>query len=150
MGIFSLVFDVADRSYLPSIVQSDKLLEANSRLSVTGSLSEVGGPALAGLLVQIISAPFTLVLDVVSFLWSAFWLGLIRTPESSPVPKKDRKRQTCGEKHVRAFDPLAQYHPPHARRGSLTAELLRLVLRHSLRLFCRARIGVEQRCGGLD
>jgi Na+/melibiose symporter-like transporter len=88
MGIFSLVFDVADRSYLPSIVQSDKLLEANSRLSITGSLSEVGGPALAGLLVQIISAPFTLALDVLSFLWSAFWLGLIRTPESPLSPEE--------------------------------------------------------------
>ncbi|MEP6775685.1 MAG: MFS transporter, partial [Chloroflexota bacterium] len=38
MGIFTLVFDVADRSYLPSIVQHDQLLEANSRLSITGSL----------------------------------------------------------------------------------------------------------------
>lgn len=88
MAIFSLVFDVADRSYLPSIVQRDQLLEANSRLSITGSLSEVGGPALAGLLVQIISAPFTLALDVLSFLWSALWLGLIRTPETSPAPEE--------------------------------------------------------------
>ena len=86
MGIFTLVFDVADRSYLPSIVQHDQLLEANSRLGITGSLSEVGGPALAGLLVQIISAPFTLALDVLSFLWSAFWLGLIRAPEPLPTP----------------------------------------------------------------
>jgi Na+/melibiose symporter-like transporter len=91
MGIFTLVFDVADRSFLPSIVRHDQLLEANSRLSITGSLSEVGGPALAGLLVQIISAPFTLALDVLSFLWSAFWLGLIRTPESAPVPEEGQK-----------------------------------------------------------
>jgi MFS family permease len=60
-------------------------------LSITGSLSEVGGPALAGLLVQIISAPFTLALDVLSFLWSAFWLGLIRTPESSLSPEEGQE-----------------------------------------------------------
>jgi Na+/melibiose symporter-like transporter len=91
MGIFSLVFDVADRSYLPSIVQREQLLEANSRLSITGSLSEVGGPALAGIQVQIISAPFTLALDVLSFLWSALWLGLIRTPKSSPTPDEGQE-----------------------------------------------------------
>jgi Na+/melibiose symporter-like transporter len=80
-GIFTLLFDVADRSYLPGIVPRDKLMEANSRLGLTGSLSEVGGPAVAGLLVQVFTAPMMFVLDSVSFLWSAFWLGLIRTPE---------------------------------------------------------------------
>jgi predicted MFS family arabinose efflux permease len=83
----TLIFDVADRSYLPSIVPRDKLMEANSRLGLTGSLSEVGGPAFTGLLVQVISAPLVLVLDVVSFLWSAIWLGMIRTPESRHAPE---------------------------------------------------------------
>lgn len=80
-GILTLAFDVADRSYLPGIVPKASLMEANSRLSLTGSLSEVGGPAFVGLLVRFISAPFILVLDVLSFLWSSVWLFLIRTPE---------------------------------------------------------------------
>jgi Na+/melibiose symporter-like transporter len=87
-GIFTLLFDVADRSYLPGIVPRDKLMEANSRLGLTGSLSEVGGPAVAGLLVQVFTAPMMFVLDSVSFLWSAFWLGLIRTPEKRPTPEE--------------------------------------------------------------
>ncbi len=84
-AILTLVFNVADRSYLPSIVPREQIMEANSRLSLTGSLSEVGGPAFVGLLVQVISAPFTMLFDVVSFLWSAFWLALIRTPEVPPM-----------------------------------------------------------------
>lgn len=83
-GILTLVFDVADRSYLPAILPREQLIEANSRLSLTGSLSEVGGPGFVGLLVQIVSAPFILVLDVISFLWSALWLSRIRTPEAPP------------------------------------------------------------------
>jgi hypothetical protein len=84
-AILNLIFNVADRSYLPTIVPRDRLMLANSRLSLTGSLSEVGGPGFVGLLVQVISAPFTMILDVISFLWSAFWLARIRTTESRPV-----------------------------------------------------------------
>jgi MFS family permease len=87
-GILTLLFDVADRSYLPSILPRDQLMEGNSRLSLTSSLSEVGGPAFVGFLVQIISAPIILVLDVISFLWSALWLRQIRTPEHPHTPEE--------------------------------------------------------------
>lgn len=87
-GILTLLFDVADRSYLPAILPHDQLMEANSRLSLTSSLSEVGGPGFVGLLVQIVSAPFILVLDVFSFLWSALWLSRIRTPEQPSTPEE--------------------------------------------------------------
>ncbi|MEO5951348.1 MAG: MFS transporter, partial [Chloroflexia bacterium] len=75
----------------PAILPREQLMEANSRLSLTGSLSEVGGPGFVGLLVQIISAPFILVLDVISFLWSALWLSRIRTPELPNAAEEDHE-----------------------------------------------------------
>jgi MFS family permease len=89
-GVLTLFFDVADRSYLPTVVRRDQIVEANSRLSATGSLAEVGGPALSGALVQLITAPVAIALDAVSFLWSALCIGLIRTPEARHIPEAQR------------------------------------------------------------
>jgi MFS family permease len=87
MGILTLFFDVADRAYLPTLVRRDQIMEANSKLSATGSLAEIGGPALAGVLVQVLTAPIAIAFDAVSFLWSAVWLGLIKKPEQRHIPE---------------------------------------------------------------
>jgi len=87
MGILSLIFDVADRAYLPGLVRRDQIIEANSKLSATGSLAEVGGPAIAGVLVQALTAPIAIAFDALSFLWSAGCLGLIRKPETRHIPE---------------------------------------------------------------
>lgn len=87
MGILTLFFDVADRSYLPTLVRRDQIMEANSKLSTTGSLAEVGGPALGGALVQLLTAPIAMAFDALSFLWSALLISLIRKPEERHTPE---------------------------------------------------------------
>jgi predicted MFS family arabinose efflux permease len=74
----TIFFEVAYRAFLPSLVERDQLLEGNSKLATTESLAEIGGPPLAGLLVQLISAPLAIFFDAVSFLFSAISLALIR------------------------------------------------------------------------
>ena len=91
MGILTLFFDVADRAYLPTLVRRDQIMEANSKLSATGSLAEVGGPALAGLLVQALTAPIAMGFDALSFLWSATWLSLIKRPEPRHIPEAEHE-----------------------------------------------------------
>lgn len=85
-SILSLFFEVAYRSALPSLVEREHLLEGNSKLATTSSLAEIGGSALAGLLIQWISAPLAIFFDALSFVFSAVSTGLIRTPESPPTP----------------------------------------------------------------
>jgi hypothetical protein len=55
-----MLFELAYPSYLPSLVGREGLVAAHARLSASRSLSEVGGPGLAAVLVQAISAPFVL------------------------------------------------------------------------------------------
>ncbi|MBX7266337.1 MFS transporter [Micromonospora sp. Llam7] len=81
IGCLSVVFDLAYRSYLPSIVSRAQLMAGNSRLQATDSLSQIAGPGLAGLLVQALRAPFALVVDAISFVASAIALMLVKTPE---------------------------------------------------------------------
>jgi MFS family permease len=81
----STFFDLAYRSYLPSLVRSDQLIEGNSKLQATASAAEVGGFAIAGGLVQLLTAPVAILIDVVSFLVSALCLGRIGATESADV-----------------------------------------------------------------
>ena len=56
-GVLTLIFETAYHAYLPSLIARDQIVEANSRLTTSESLAEIGGPALAGVLIQTISAP---------------------------------------------------------------------------------------------
>jgi len=77
------LFDAAYPAYVPSLIGVDRVVEGNSKLATSSSLAEIGGPGLAGALVQIVSAPFAILIDAVSFAFSAATLLLIRAPEPS-------------------------------------------------------------------
>ncbi len=81
VGVLSVFFEVADYAYVPSLVGRDAVVEANSKLQISYSAAEAGGPGIAGVLVQFISAPGAIVVDAVSFLISAVLLRRIETPE---------------------------------------------------------------------
>jgi MFS family permease len=75
------VFDAAYPAYIPSLVGIDRVVEGNSKLATSDSIAEIGGPSFAGTLVQVASAPFAILIDAISFAFSAVSLWLIRTPE---------------------------------------------------------------------
>jgi MFS family permease len=80
-GSLGALFDVAYPAYVPSLIGVDRVLEGNSKLATSSSLAEIGGPGVAGGLVQLIGAPFAILVDAISFGVSAISLGLIRRPE---------------------------------------------------------------------
>jgi MFS family permease len=88
-GALRMVFAAAYSAYLPSLVARDRLIEGNSRLGLSASLSEVAGPGVAGVLVAAATAPFALVLDALSYLASVLSLLLIRRPEAPPRAARD-------------------------------------------------------------
>jgi len=83
-GLFDFVFDVAQHSYLPTLVEARALLAANSRLQAADAAAEAGGFAAGGWLVQLLSAPLALVVDAGTYLASAFFLLRIRALEPEP------------------------------------------------------------------
>ncbi len=87
-GALTVIFEVAYRSYLPSLVGADALLGGNSRLQATASVSQVCGPALGGALVDLLQAPFALLADAGSFVVSVASLLWIRARE--PAPQRRR------------------------------------------------------------
>ncbi|MFL6463491.1 MAG: MFS transporter [Bryobacteraceae bacterium] len=83
-GTLTVLFDVAYQSYLPVLVEPQELLESNRRLSLSSSAAEMLGPAIAGVLVQAITAPIAILLDALSFLVSALSIWAIQKLEAAP------------------------------------------------------------------
>jgi MFS family permease len=81
LGLLGFVFSVAHHSYLPSLVERDQLVPANSQLKVAEAVTEGGAFAVGGWLVQRLGAPMVLGLDAFSFAISALFLWRIRRPE---------------------------------------------------------------------
>jgi MFS family permease len=84
VGTLTVFFDVAYQSYLPSLVRRNQLVEGNSKLELSASAAQLGGPAAAGGLVSLLSAPWAVLTDAVSFVGSALFLLRIRKHEEAP------------------------------------------------------------------
>jgi Na+/melibiose symporter-like transporter len=80
-GILTVFFDVAYQSYLPHLVGREHLAEGNAELEGVRAVSQIGGPTVAGLMIQAFTAPIAIAVDSVSFLGSALFLGRIRRQE---------------------------------------------------------------------
>ena len=90
VGSMTLFFDVAHRSYLPSLLRPGQLVDGNSKLEMSRSAAEISGPGLAGGLAQVLTAPFAILFDALSFVLSAIFLARIRTSEPTPLSRKDQ------------------------------------------------------------
>ena len=84
VGVFQVFFDVAYQSYLPSLVDRDKIAEGNSKFEISRSAAQISGPGLGGILVEILTAPYAVLVDALSFVASGFFLLGIRKPEPRP------------------------------------------------------------------
>ena len=74
IGVMTVFFDVADQSYLPTILERDELVEGNSKLQISQSSAQILGQPFGGGLVALVSAPVAILVDAISYLGSA---GLI-------------------------------------------------------------------------
>jgi MFS family permease len=67
----SVLFDVGNMTFLPSLVSKEELTARNSLMSGTHATVQLGGPAVGGVLVQLLGALPTLLVDAGSYLVSA-------------------------------------------------------------------------------
>lgn len=102
-GAASALFQNADVAVLPRLVGKDQLVDANARLQGTESLAELTGPGIAGILIDLLTAPIAMIVDAFSFIWSAFWLwkipkeaaetkGEVEALDEPPAPLLQRLR----------------------------------------------------------
>ncbi|MFF7258271.1 MFS transporter [Streptomyces microflavus] len=123
VGALSVLFDVAYQASLVRLVRRDQLMQGNSALEGSRSAAQIGGPALGGALVSLLSAPVAAASGAFFFAVSFVSLRRIRRAEAVPghaTPVVERPER-----------------PPRVRQ--LIREGLRFVAGHALlRAVCLA------------
>ncbi|WSP78216.1 MFS transporter [Streptomyces sp. NBC_01235] len=84
VGALSVFFDVAYQASLVRLVKRDQLVRGNSALEGSRSAAQIGGPALGGALVSLLSAPIAAASSALFFALSFLSIRRIRRIESLP------------------------------------------------------------------
>lgn len=96
-GALNITSEVAAMSFLPSLVKKENLVEGNSKFAATDSLAAIAGPGLSGFLIQMLSAPITILIDAVSFVFSAVFVWMIHTPEQQKIEANAERKSVRSE-----------------------------------------------------
>jgi MFS family permease len=93
-GVCTVFFDVSYQSYLPVLIGTNDLVDANGKLGASQSFAQVAGPGLGGALVGLVGAARAMSADAVSYAVSVASLLAIRAHEEVPDPDQRQKLRT--------------------------------------------------------
>jgi predicted MFS family arabinose efflux permease len=99
-GVFTVFFFVSYNTLFVSLVPRERYVEGNSLVNGSRAFSFVAGPSVGGSLVQVLSAPVTLLADALSFVASALCLRSI-DPAEPPTAEADPGQFTEGLRYIR-------------------------------------------------
>ncbi|MDQ4501994.1 MFS transporter [Sinomonas sp. ASV322] len=89
VGVATVFFDVAYQSYIPLLVDREHVADANGKLEATAQVSRLGGPALGGFLLTLVSAPVLFAAEAGGYLASALCLTRVHDSELTPERPDD-------------------------------------------------------------
>jgi Na+/melibiose symporter-like transporter len=87
VSALGVVGSTASISWVPHLLERDRLIEANARLGAGNSAADMFGSNTGGALVALLGAARAVTLDCASYIVSALLLLRIHTPEPPPVPR---------------------------------------------------------------
>ncbi|MEU5693026.1 MFS transporter [Actinosynnema sp. NPDC020468] len=120
IGGFTVFFQVAYQAYLPTLVARRELSGGNSLLESSRSAAQIGGPAIGGGLVQLLTAPFALAAGALAYLGSALLFWRIDAREAAPPAGGRGARNTL--RGIKEGLSLV-FHNPALRANALMAGL---------------------------
>lgn len=98
VGLCSVIFDVANSTFVVSLVAKEELVSRNSAMTASSSTTQLVGPSLGGILIQAVGAPLSIVADIASYLVSGCLLGsLPRVGKPVPRPRDESIRRQIAE-----------------------------------------------------
>jgi MFS family permease len=90
-GCAGIFFMVAYQPYLATLIRRDDLIEGNSKLRLSEALAQIAGPSIGGALVQLITAPLTLIISAFAPVISFLAISRIKGSEPPPAPSAERR-----------------------------------------------------------
>ena len=94
-GTASLVNDAASMSFLPRLVSRAHLQRAHARLDGADAVAQTAGPAVAGALIRLVGAPLAVLVDAVTYVFSAAMVASLRgvaEPAAEPPTTRSVRR----------------------------------------------------------
>ena len=143
VGTLSVLFSVSYSTLFVSLVPRAGYVEATSLLNGSRAFSSVAGPSVGGLLVQAMAAPFVLVVDAVSFVVSALFLGRVAPAEPAPA-EEARGLVASGAQYIRR-SPLVRA----ALGATATINFFSFIFMALFMLFATETLGVRPGTLGL-
>ena len=95
VGVFTVAFDVAYQACLLRMVHRRRLAQGNSMLESTRSAAQIGGPALGGGLVSLLTAPIAVAAS--AFFFALSFVSIRRIDRPEPVPEPTRRAGMFGQ-----------------------------------------------------
>ncbi|MCZ1010026.1 MFS transporter [Streptomyces lydicus] len=86
VGACTVLFDICNVTLFVSLVPKSRFVVGSSLLNGSRAMAYVSGPGAGGLLVQLLAVPMTLLVDALTFLYSAILLARIAPTEPPPAP----------------------------------------------------------------
>ena len=99
VGTMTVFFHVAYSSLFVALVERDDYVEGNSLLAGSRAFSFVAGPSVGGILVQLLKAPYALLVDSISYLFSVGFLASI-DPEEPETETAERGHVVAGVRYI--------------------------------------------------
>jgi hypothetical protein len=90
VGVLTMFFDLAVTAHTPVIVPPRDWADANAKVEISSQAVYAIGPGIAGLLINILTAPLALFADAASFLVSGALIAMTR-PGAAPSPAQVRR-----------------------------------------------------------
>jgi MFS family permease len=87
-GTLSALFDVTYIAFVPTIVRREQLVEANGKLQGSKSVAQLAGQGAGGMLIQLLSAPLAVLVDVSTFVVAAASLLVVSRQAPGPRPAR--------------------------------------------------------------
>ena len=109
IGAVYTIAGSASQLVLTQLVGRDKLVEAYSQNAIAGSMAEVMGPGLAGILIKVLGAPLALVMDAILLIGSVVMLKGIRIHEQVP-PRSTWKDRSFKAELMKGLNFVRSHH----------------------------------------
>lgn len=107
-GAAALFNDAASMAYLPTLVPRHQLQRAHARLDGSSAVSQTAGPTLAGALIKLFGAPWALLVDAASYLFSATMMASLPPVPAVGATTRSRVRDDIREGVRWVYRPGAQ------------------------------------------
>jgi MFS family permease len=99
VGTMTVFFFVSYSSLFVALVEREDYVEGNSLLAGSRAFSFVAGPSVGGILVQLLKAPYALLVDSISYLFSAGFLASI-DPVEPETEEAEKGHVVAGVRYI--------------------------------------------------